>query len=44
MNSGGDGFELPCFDSDDSDDDVLSVGPLRPLLTAASLGGARLIH
>ena len=23
------------------DDDVLSVGPMRPLVTAASLGGAR---
>ena len=33
----GDGFRLPCSDSDD---DVLSVGPIRPLLTAASLGGA----
>ena len=37
----GDGFRLPCSDSDESDDDVLSVGPMRPLLTAASLGGAR---
>ena len=37
----GDGFRLPCSDWDDSDDDVLSVGPVRPLLTAASLGGAR---
>ena len=36
----GDGFRLPCFDSNDLDDDVLSVGPMRPLLTAASLGGA----
>ena len=23
----GDGFRLPCSDLDDSDDDVLSVGP-----------------
>ena len=35
----GDGFRLPCSNSDDSDDDVLSVGPVRPLSTAASLGG-----
>ena len=27
---------------DDSDDDVLPVGPVRPLSTAASLGGARM--
>ena len=32
---------LPCSDSDESDDDVLSVGPMRPLVTAAPLGGAR---
>ena len=31
----------PCSDSDESDDDVLSVGPMRPLVTAAPLGGAR---
>ena len=37
----GDGFRLSCSDSDESDDDVFSVGPMRPLLTAASLGGAR---
>ena len=37
----GDGFRLPRSDSDESDDDVLSVGPMRPLVTAASLGGAR---
>ena len=30
----------PCSDSDESDDDVLSVGPMRPLLIAAPLGGA----
>ena len=30
----------PCSDSDESDDDVLSVGPMRPLLFAAPLGGA----
>ena len=34
-------FRLPCCDSDNSDDDVLPAGPIRPLLTAASLGGAR---
>ena len=34
----GDGFRLPCSDSDDG---VLSVGPVRPLSTTASLGGAR---
>ena len=37
-----DSFQLPCSDSDDSDDDVLSVGPVRPLTTAAPLGGARM--
>ena len=39
---GRDGFRLSCSDSDDSDDDVLSVGPERPLTTAAPLGGARM--
>ena len=38
----GDGFRLPSSDLDDSDDDVLSVGSVRPLSTAASLGGARM--
>ena len=37
----GHGVRLPCSDSDESDDDVLSVGPMRPLVTAAPLGGAR---
>ena len=37
----GHGFRLPCSDSDESDDDVLSVGHMRPLVTAVSLGGAR---
>ena len=37
----GDGFRLSCSDSDESDDDVLLVGSMRPLLTATSLGGAR---
>ena len=35
-------FRLPCSDSEDSDDDVLSVGAVRPLMTAAPLGGARM--
>ena len=37
----GHSFRLPCSDLDESDDDVLSVGPMRPLVTAAPLGGAR---
>ena len=37
----GHGFRLPCSDLHESDDDVLSVGPMRPLVTAAPLGGAR---
>ena len=37
----GRGLRLPCSDSDDSDDDVLSVGPLQPVVTAAPLGGAQ---
>ena len=36
-------FRLPCPDSEDSDDDVLSVGAARPLTTAAPLGGARMM-
>ena len=36
----GRGFRLPCSDSDDSDHDVLSIGPLQPVVTAAPLGGA----
>ena len=39
-SAGYGGFRLPCSDSDDSDDDVLSIGPLRPVETAAPLGGA----
>ena len=35
----GHGFRLPCSDSEESDDDVLSLGPARPLVTAALLGG-----
>ena len=27
-------FRLPCSDSEESDDDVLSVGAVRPLATA----------
>ena len=34
---------LSCSDSELSDDDVLSVGAVRPLATAAPLGGAGLI-
>ena len=34
------GVRSPCSDSDESDDDVLSVGPMWPLLIAAPLGGA----
>ena len=37
----GHGFRLPCSDLDESDDDVLSVGPMQPLVTAAPLSGAR---
>ena len=33
---------LSCSDSEVSDDDVLSVGAVRPLQTAAPLGGAGL--
>ena len=36
----GRGIRSLCSDSDESDDDVLSVGPMRPLLFAAPLGGA----
>ena len=32
---------MPCSDLDESEDDVLSVGPMRPVVTAAPLGGAR---
>ena len=32
-------FRLPCSDSEESDDDVLSVGAVRPLAPAAPLGG-----
>ena len=34
----GNSFRLPCSDSDESDDDVLSVGTVWPLTTAAPLG------
>ena len=34
---------LSCSDSEESDDDVLSVGAVRPLATVAPLGGAGLI-
>ena len=39
----GNSFRLPCSDSDDSDDDVLSVGAVRPLTTAAPLGGTIMV-
>ena len=34
---------MPCSDSEESDDDVLSVGAVRPLPNAAPLGGAGMI-
>ena len=37
----GRGVRLPCSDSDESKDDVLSVGPMRPLFFAALLGGEK---
>ena len=37
----GRGVRPPCSDSDESDDDVLSLGPMQPLVTAARLGGTR---
>ena len=36
-------FQLPCSDSDESDDDVLSVGAVRPLPNAAPLGEAEMV-
>ena len=36
-------FRLPCSDSEELDDDVLSVWAVRPLATAAPLGGAGLM-
>ena len=39
----GNSFRLPCSDSDDSDDEVLSVGAVRPLTTATPLVGARMM-
>ena len=39
----GNSFRLPCSDSDDSDDYMLSVGAVRPLTTAAPPGGARMM-
>ena len=36
----GRGCQVPCSDLDDSDNDVLSIGPMRPVVTAAPLGGA----
>ena len=37
----GHGVRPPGSDSDDSEDDVLSIGPMRLVVTAAPLGGAR---
>ena len=37
----GRGVRLPCSDSDESEDDLLSIGPMRPVVTAAPLGGTR---
>ena len=34
---------FPCSDSDDSDDDVLLVGAVRPLMSAAPLGGTEML-
>ena len=39
----GNSFQLPCSESDDSDDEVLSVGAVRRLMTATPLGGARMM-
>ena len=36
-------FRLPCSNSEESDDDVLSVGAVRPLPNAAPLGGAGMV-
>ena len=36
-------FRLPCSDSEESVDDALSVGAVRPLATAAPLGGAAMM-
>ena len=36
-------FQYPCSDSDESDDDVLSVGAVRPLPKTASLDGAEIV-
>ena len=36
-------FQFTCSDSDESDDDVLSAGAVRPLPNAAPLGGAGMV-
>ena len=36
-------FRLLCSDTEESDDDVLSVGAVRPLATTAPLGGAAMM-
>ena len=37
-------IRLSCSDSDEPDDDALSVGAVWPLMTAAPLGGARMME
>ena len=39
----GNSFCVPCSDSDDSDDDVLLMGAVRPLTSAAPLGGTEML-
>ena len=39
----GNSSRLPCSDSDDSDDDILLVGAVRPLTSAAPLGGTEML-
>ena len=34
----GNSFRLPCSDSDDSDDYMLSVGAVRPLTSCSTVG------
>ena len=35
------GVRSPCSDSDESEDEVLSVGPMQPLFFTAPLGGEK---
>ena len=39
----GNSFQYPCYNSDESDDDVLSVGVVLPLLKTASMNEAETI-